>query len=345
MMDMKDVFSKPNQITAIRVLLIPIFIYFILSNFPYKEYFAAFIFIILSLSDALDGYVARKRKEITEIGKLIDPIADKLLISSALIFLIGKGIPTWMAVIIIAREWVITGLRLIFISKGTVMSASILGKLKTITQTIGILLVILKLQFAWHAMLIAVIFTVISGFDYLIRFSNLVRDKVLNVPNLITLMRLLLIPFFIISIFDNKTNIAIIIFMAIAVSDKIDGISARFMKQITEFGSTFDSFTDWTFIVVALIAFIYSKYISITFSILLIIPLISSALIKLHYLKKYNKTLTSIPSKIAVGIGYITILTVLINFVYKDIFLIISLGSAYLAMVTFMVKSTKKKKA
>src|SRR3989338_7856201 len=150
---MKHFFSKPNQITIIRVLLIPIFIYFLLLDFPYIEYFAAFIFIILSLSDALDGYMARKRKEITELGKLLDPIADKLLISAALVFLIDKGIATWMAIIIIAREWIITGLRLIFVSKGTVISASILGKLKTITQTIGILLVILKFQFAWHVML------------------------------------------------------------------------------------------------------------------------------------------------------------------------------------------------
>ncbi len=77
---MRDIFLKPNQITIIRVLLIPIFVYFLLSEFPYKEYLSAFIFIVLSLSDALDGYIARKRREITEIGKLIGPIADKLLI-------------------------------------------------------------------------------------------------------------------------------------------------------------------------------------------------------------------------------------------------------------------------
>jgi len=85
---------------------------------------------------------------------------------------------------------------IVLVSKGTVVSASILGKLKTITQTIGILLVILKFQFAWHVMLIAVIFTVISGLNYLVKFSSLVKDKVLNIPNLITLIRLLLIPFF-----------------------------------------------------------------------------------------------------------------------------------------------------
>ncbi|MBS3102248.1 CDP-diacylglycerol--glycerol-3-phosphate 3-phosphatidyltransferase [Candidatus Woesearchaeota archaeon] len=339
----KDIFSKPNQITVIRVLLIPLFVYFLVLNLPYIEYFAAFIFIILSLSDALDGYIARKRKEITEIGKLIDPIADKLLISVALIFFMGKGIPLWMVVVIIAREWIITGLRLIFVSKGTVVSASILGKLKTITQTIGILLVILKFQFAWHVMLIAVLFTVISGLDYLIKFSNLVKDKMLNIPNLITLTRLVLIPVFVIFVFEDKTNISIMIFAIIALSDKIDGISARLMKQVTEFGSNFDSFTDWTFIVVALIAFIYSGHISFIFGILAAIPSVSTAIIKLYYLKKHNKTLTSTVSKITVGLSYITVLTILINFVYKNHFLIAALSFAYLTMVAFMAKASSRK--
>lgn len=339
---MKEIFSKPNQITFIRILLIPIFVYFLLSNFPYKEYIASFIFIILSLSDALDGYIARKRKEVTELGKLIDPIADKFLISAALIFLIGKGIPAWMAIVIIAREWIITGIRLIFVSKGTVVSASILGKIKTITQTIGILLVILNYQFAWYVMLIAVIFTVVSGINYLIKFTSLSKDKVLNVPNLITLLRLLLIPFFVISVFEEKINIAIIIFTIIAVSDKIDGISARFMKQMTEFGSVFDSFTDWTLILVTLIIFVIANYISIIISLLFLVPIISIAMMKLYYIKKRDKILTSTISKIAVGLGYIIIFTLLIDFIYKDFFLIAGLGISYLTMANFMIKVSKK---
>ena len=339
---MKDIFSKPNQITFIRVLLIPLFIYFLLSDFLYREYFAALIFIILSLSDALDGYIARKRKEITEIGKLIDPIADKLLISAALIFLIGRGIPSWMAIIIIAREWIITGLRLIFVSKGTIISASILGKLKTISQTAGILLVILNFQFAWHVMLIAVILTIISGLDYLIRFSGIVKDKVINIPNLITLFRLLLIPFFIIAIFENKINIALIIFAVIALSDKIDGLSARLTKQITEFGHLFDAFTDWTFIFVSLITGIYAKYISVIYVLLISVPFISIALLKLYSLKNFNKSSLSAIGKLSVGIAYITILAILIDFVYKDFFLITALGMAYLSMVSFMIKVSRK---
>lgn len=339
MFNAREVFAKPNQITIIRVLLIPIFVYFLLSSLPYREYIAAFIFVVLSLSDALDGYIARKRKEVTELGKLIDPIADKLLISTALIFLIGKGIPAWMAVVIILRESIITGLRLIFVAKGEVVSASILGKLKTISQTIAIILVILNFKYSWYAMLIAVLFTIISGFDYLVKFSNLIKDRVVNVPNLITLTRLLLIPLFIIYILNYNINVAILIFALIALGDKLDGISARVTKQITEFGSAFDSFTDWTFVIATTLTFVYTRYISIISGILLVIPLFIIAIIKLYYLRKYNKTITPIISKITVGIGYITIATILLNFVYKNVFLIVTIVMVYVTLAAFAVKA------
>ena len=107
MEETKWVFSKPNQISLIRIVLIPVFVFFLLVDIPYSNYISAFIFSVLSLSDALDGYIARKKKQASKLGEILDPIADKLLISAALIFLIGK-IPLWMAIVIIAREWVIT---------------------------------------------------------------------------------------------------------------------------------------------------------------------------------------------------------------------------------------------
>ena len=125
----------------------------------------------------------------------------------------------------------------------------------------------------------------------------------------------------------------------ITLGDKLDGISARIMKQITDFGSIFDSFTDWTFVSTTLIAFIYTKYISINFGILLIMPIILIGIIKLYYLKKYKKILTSTLSKINIGFGYITILALLINFIYKDFFLMASIIMSYLTMFNFMVKS------
>ena len=120
-MMMKHLLNKANQITIIRILLIPIFVAFLLSNLPYKDYIAAFIFIILSLSDALDGYIARKRKEVTEIGKIIDPISDKLLIATALIFLINRGVEAWMAIAIVAREVMITAIRFLNIWRTTAL--------------------------------------------------------------------------------------------------------------------------------------------------------------------------------------------------------------------------------
>ena len=198
-MDMKDVFSKPNQITFIRILLIPLFVIFLFLQIPYKDYIAAFIFVILSLSDAIDGYIARKHKQITGIGKLIDPIADKLLISAALISLIGR-IQLWMAVVIIIREILITIARLVFLPKKVVIPASLLGKIKTISQIIAIVAVILNLPFNWWLTLIAVITTIGSGIDYLIKMANLVHEKIINIPNLITTFRLVLVPFFVMSI-------------------------------------------------------------------------------------------------------------------------------------------------
>ncbi|MBL7055755.1 CDP-diacylglycerol--glycerol-3-phosphate 3-phosphatidyltransferase [Candidatus Woesearchaeota archaeon] len=167
---MKDIFSKPNQITYIRILLIPVLAAFMLMDFPNSNYVAAFVFIILSLSDALDGYLARKHKQITSIGKILDPIADKLLIVTALILLIPK-IPMWMVVVILARELIITCVRFMFLKK-KVVPASILGKLKTVTQMVAIVAVILGFPIGWWIMLLAVIITVISGLDYIIKIPK-----------------------------------------------------------------------------------------------------------------------------------------------------------------------------
>ncbi len=264
------------------------------------------------------------------------------MIFAALIFLIGKGVPAWMAIIIIVREVVITGLRLVFASKGTVVSASILGKLKTVAQTIGVLAVILNLNFAWHAMLIAVIFTAISGIHYLVKFSNFIKDRVVNIPNLITLSRLSLIPVFIIYVINNKINIAILAFAIIAAGDKLDGISARLTKQTTEFGSILDSFTDWTFIFTATITFILLKYISLSIGILLIVPVVLVAIAKLYYIKRYKDAGSTAIGKITVGIGNITILTLLIDFAYKNFFLIIVIILVWLTAANFTIKTIRK---
>lgn len=165
-----------NWITVGRVLLIPLFIASLYLPVRQSRVIAAAVFIIISLTDALDGYVARKRKEVTTFGKFADPVADKLLVSAALIFLIGHGVEAWMAFVIIAREILIGGLRLVAAAKGTVIHAGSLGKIKTVLQVIGIVAVLAGSAFAWWIMLIATIFTVISGLDYFLEFSALMKD-------------------------------------------------------------------------------------------------------------------------------------------------------------------------
>ncbi|MDP7141588.1 MAG: CDP-diacylglycerol--glycerol-3-phosphate 3-phosphatidyltransferase [Candidatus Woesearchaeota archaeon] len=162
-----------NKITLLRILLIPVFVLFLVWN---VKYIAAVMFLLIALTDALDGYIARKRKEVTELGKLIDPLADKLLVSAALIFLIGKGIPAWMVFLIIAREFAVTGLRVLAASKhGGIIHASKLGKAKTISQFVGIIAVIIGLRYSWIMMLAATLFTVVSGIDYFIKNRKVFR--------------------------------------------------------------------------------------------------------------------------------------------------------------------------
>ena len=158
--------NLPNKITFARIALIPVFVIVLYLPINYRHLIAAALFIIISLSDAVDGYIARKTKQVTVLGKFIDPLADKLLISAALIFLIGHGVEAWMAFVIIAREFIVTGIRIIAVTKNKVIAASSLGKIKTLSQVIAIIAVLLNSDFGWYIMLIAVIFTLISGIDY-----------------------------------------------------------------------------------------------------------------------------------------------------------------------------------
>ena len=136
--------NVPNTLTIIRVLLIPFFVAFMLCNITaYDNYIALAIFIVASLTDTLDGYLARKNNQVTNFGKFMDPLADKLLVCSALICLLSNGmISTVVVLIIIAREFIISGFRLVAVDNGIVIAASWWGKAKTISQMIMIILLI-----------------------------------------------------------------------------------------------------------------------------------------------------------------------------------------------------------
>ncbi len=139
--------NTPNKLTVLRVILIPFFVFFLLMDFEnWGKWVALSLFVIASLTDTLDGYLARKNHQITNFGKFMDPLADKLLVCSAMICLIEMGrIPSWVVVIIIGREFVISGFRLIASDNGIVIAANIWGKLKTTCQMIMVILLIADL--------------------------------------------------------------------------------------------------------------------------------------------------------------------------------------------------------
>jgi CDP-diacylglycerol--glycerol-3-phosphate 3-phosphatidyltransferase len=176
--------NLPNTLTIIRIILVPIFMFVLLVKVPYGQLFAAVIFIIAASTDGLDGYIARKRKQITNFGKLMDPLADKLLVSAALISLVQLGqISGWVAVIIIGREFAVTGLRSIAASEGVVIAASKLGKLKTVSQIIAIVAILLNdiilkiigIPLGEYLIYIAVFFTLYSGWDYFSKAGKLLK--------------------------------------------------------------------------------------------------------------------------------------------------------------------------
>ncbi len=170
-----------NRVTIVRILLVPIFLYFVLENIPYGTYIAAGIFIVAASTDGLDGYLARKRKEVTNLGKLLDPLADKLLITAALISLVESGVlPAWVAIVIVSRELAVTGLRALAAAEGVIIHASPVAKLKTISQIVAIvgLLIdnfpfsLIGFPFTSIAVWVAIVLTIWSGLEYFIRMGK-----------------------------------------------------------------------------------------------------------------------------------------------------------------------------
>lgn len=177
----------PNQITISRILLIPVFMVIMLAGFdwgtmtlfgasmPVTHFVGGLIFIFASLTDWVDGYYARKYNLVTTFGKFLDPLADKLLVSAALIILVELGFAaSWIVIIIISREFAVTGLRLVLAGEGEVVAAGNLGKIKTTAQILAIsalllhntIFTLIGLPFGDIMLYIALIFTVWSGWDY-----------------------------------------------------------------------------------------------------------------------------------------------------------------------------------
>jgi CDP-diacylglycerol---glycerol-3-phosphate 3-phosphatidyltransferase len=184
-----------NRITLVRIFLVPVVVIFLLIRFDFGivriglvtlrvgELIATFIFIIAAVTDGLDGYIARKSKTITNLGKFLDPLADKLLITAALISLVEmQRLDAWIAIVIISREFAVTGLRLIAVAEGHIIAASALGKIKTIVQIVAIVSLMLNnfpfsnfsFPFSIISTWLAVVITILSGFDYFYKNRKIV---------------------------------------------------------------------------------------------------------------------------------------------------------------------------
>ena len=163
--------NLPNRLTLGRIFLVPLLVVFLLSSSRINSIIATAIFLAAAITDWLDGLIARRTRQITALGKLLDPLADKLLICAAFISLVQSGrIPAWMVVVIVCRELAITGLRGIAASKNIVVASGWWGKYKMVSQILAIVLLILEAPFSMVATWLALTLTVISGVDYAVRF-------------------------------------------------------------------------------------------------------------------------------------------------------------------------------
>lgn len=176
-----------NFITAGRILLVPIFLVILLTEMQNKEIIAFVIFVVASVTDAVDGYFARRLNQITELGKFLDPLADKLLIAAALLALVNMGkVAAWVAAVIIIREIFITGFRFYFMVKDSTFSASWIAKKKTLTQIVSISMLIIcpKLPYSetifeigTYILYLAVFLTVYSGVEYVLKYSRSTAEE------------------------------------------------------------------------------------------------------------------------------------------------------------------------
>lgn len=188
-----------NKLTLLRIILVPVFlIFFLVQGIDYGTIIATIIFIVASITDQLDGHIARSRNQITTFGKFMDPLADKLLVTAVFVCLVQIDmIPAWAVIIILSREFAVSGLRSIAASNGLVIAASWWGKIKTVTQMVAIILFLLTVNimsltntsltinylpfFVWAANIvfyIAVIITIVSGVDYFVKNRKVITfDK------------------------------------------------------------------------------------------------------------------------------------------------------------------------
>jgi CDP-diacylglycerol---glycerol-3-phosphate 3-phosphatidyltransferase len=173
--------NVPNVLTVLRILLVPVLVVALTTETKNGDTIAAIVFAIASLTDGLDGYIARSRKSITTFGKVMDPIADKMLITAALIALVSLDrLAAWVAMVIVAREFAVSSLRVAAAAEGAIIPASILGKIKTVIQVVAVMALIAaeNPHAVWVDVLVGlmVVATVVSGVDYFLNVRREIED-------------------------------------------------------------------------------------------------------------------------------------------------------------------------
>lgn len=177
--------NLPNALTLSRIFLVPLLVVVLLTRTEKWELIGAAIFGVAALTDWLDGYLARRRRQVTTLGTMLDPVADKMLISAAFISLVQMGlVPAWMVVVIVGREFAVMGLRMVAVDKGITIPASPLGKGKMATQVVAILFLILGetvlgpiASFGIVVLWVTVLLALVSGLDYFLRFYKQVSSE------------------------------------------------------------------------------------------------------------------------------------------------------------------------
>ena len=175
----------PNGLTLMRIVLVPVLVVVLLTEFEGKEWYGLGLFLLAALTDFLDGYLARRWKKVSRLGKLLDPAADKILTAAAFISLVGLGVaPSWMVTVIVAREFAVSALRAFAASEQVVIPAGWSGKLKTVVQAVAVSLLIIHNQLgelrhlAPLSLWIAVAITLFSGADYFFRYRRSLAGRV-----------------------------------------------------------------------------------------------------------------------------------------------------------------------
>lgn len=164
--------NTANKLTLLRVIMIPVFLLALYLNFPFNKIVALIIFILASITDFIDGYIARHFNQITDFGKFMDPLADKLLVTSAMLWFVEVGqMAAWVLLIVIAREFAVSGLRMVAAPKGVVIAAAWSGKIKTASTMVCICLMLLPIPAVLNTICVLVILvtTVVSGVEYFIK--------------------------------------------------------------------------------------------------------------------------------------------------------------------------------